>query len=119
MDNFYIDPTQIITPGETEIYRKVEQIETSLTAARAELEAMRPVIAAAREYDAVCTQIHAMTEPIPGYMLDVARRARIGLHDALVWLGASLPVAQSTTVEQGAPFDEPNCFNPDKEEPRS
>ena len=118
MNNFYIDPTQIITPGETEIYRKAAQIEANLTAARTELEAMRPVIAAAREYDAVCIEIFAATQPTPGYMLDVARRARIEMHDALVWLGASLPVAQPTTVEQGAPFDEPNCFNPDKEEPR-
>ena len=51
--------------------------------AEAQAAAMLPIVTAAREYDTICAQIQAMTEPIPGYMLDVARKSRQALHDAL------------------------------------
>ena len=54
--------------------------------AEAQCAAMQSVLTAAREYDTICTQIHAMTEPIPGYMLDVASKSRQALHDALAAL---------------------------------
>jgi len=54
-----------------------------------EIERMAQVITAAREYDTMCTQIHAMTEPIPGYMLDVARKARLSLSEALMRMDAA------------------------------
>ena len=54
-----------------------------------EIERLAPVITAAREYDTICAQIYATTEPIPGYMLDVARKARLSLSEALMRMDAA------------------------------
>ena len=68
-----------------------------------EIERLAPVITAAREYDTICTQIHAMTEPIPGYMLDVARKARLGLSEALMRMDAASSSAQRGPAGEDAP----------------
>ena len=67
--------------------------------AEAQCAAMQSVLTAAREYDTICTQIHAMTEPIPGYMLDVARKARQALHDALELMPKRVPLDEAGAAQ--------------------
>ena len=95
----------------SETSTNLQNVEGAKEGAEAQCAAMQSVVTFAREYDTICTQIHAMTEPIPGYMLDVARRARMGMHEALARLDANLP--RCATTEQGAPATE-HCPNPSK-----
>jgi len=89
-----------------EVLSRIEKAEQRAEQAEASCAAMQSVVTFAREYDTVCTQIHAMTEPIPGYMLDVARKARIGLHEALERM-AALPASSSAQREVATPEPTP------------
>lgn len=58
-------------------------LREQLAAANARIKRMEPVVEAAKEYTIVCNEIFSVVGDVPGGLLDLARRKRVYISEAL------------------------------------